>query len=101
MTYAILFFCWGVKMKKVIWVGNESESWNLCHHFEPLIEDLTGFGLKESLCSETVKYMAKRLKDTPYSQRFKFKYSIFSDEYKTLVEKFNIHAENNGKIEVK
>ena len=44
--------------------------------------------------------MAKRLKDTPYSRTFRSKYSIYQDEYKTLVEKFNNQADNNGKIEV-
>ena len=88
-------------MKKVIWVASESENWHLYRHFEPIIEDVTGFNFKEDLCSETVKYMAKRLTDTPYQRRFRFKYSIFENEYKALVEKFNTQADNNGKIEVK
>lgn len=88
-------------MKKVIWVANESEHWNHSHRYEPLIEDLTGFNFKEDLCSETVKYMAKRLIDTPYQRRFRFKYSIFENEYKALVEKFSKQADNNVKIEVK
>ena len=88
-------------MKKVIWVANESENWHLYRHFEPIIEDVTGFNFKEDLCSETVKYMAKRLTDTPYQRRFRFKYSIFENEYKALVEKFNTQADSNGKIEVK
>jgi len=90
-----------VDMKKVIWVSDSLEPWNHSHHYEPLIEDLTGFNLTENLCSETVKYMAKRLKDTPYQRRFRFKYSIFENEYVALVEKFNTQADNNGKIEVK
>ena len=88
-------------MKKVIWVTNESEHWNHSHHYESLIEDLTGFNLTENLCSGTVKYMAKRLTDTPYQRRFRSKYSIFENEYKALVEKFKTQADNNGKIEVK
>jgi hypothetical protein len=88
-------------MKKVIWVANESENWNHSHHYETLIEDLTGFNFKEDLCSETVKYMTKRLTDTPYQRQFRFKYTIFENEYKALVEKFKTQAENNAKIEVK
>ena len=87
-------------MKKVIWVSDSSELWNHSHHFEPLIEDLTGFGLSEDLCSQTVKYMAKRLKDTPYHRAFRNKYSIYQDEYKALVEKFNSEANNNGRLVV-
>jgi hypothetical protein len=45
--------------------------------------------------------MAKRLSDTKYNRMFRFKYSIFENEYKALVEKFNQEADNNGKIEVK
>jgi hypothetical protein len=88
-------------MKKVVWVSDSSEHWNHSHHYEPLIQDLTGFGFNENLCSETVKYMAKRLKDTPYQRRFRSKYSIFENEYVALVEKFKTLADNNGKIEVK
>jgi hypothetical protein len=88
-------------MKKVIWVANESEHWNHSHHYEPLIEDLTGFNFKEDLCSETVKYMTKRLTDTPYQRRFRSIFSIYQDDYKALVEKFIKQAENNAKIEVK
>jgi hypothetical protein len=65
-----------------------------------LIEDITGFNLKESLCPETVKYMAKRLSDTKYQRRFKTLYTIYENEYDALVEKFNNQADNNGKIEV-
>ena len=82
-------------MKKVIWVANESENWHLYRHFEPIIEDVTGFNFKEDLCSETVKYMAKRLSDTKYNRTFRFKYTIFENEYKTLVEIFNKQAEQN------
>ena len=85
-------------MRKVYWNG--TERWCNHHHFEPLIEDITAFNLNESLCAETVKYMAKRLKDTPYHRRFKSKYSIYNDEYLRLVEKFISEANNNGKIEV-
>lgn len=88
-------------MKKVTWVANDSENWHLFHHFELLIEDITGFNLKKDLCSTTIKYMAKRFTETPYNRRFRIKYSIFENEYNTLVEKFNKHADNNGKIEVK
>ena len=90
-----------VDMKKVMWVSDSLEPWNHSHHYEPLIEDLTGFNLTENLCSQTVKYMAKRLKDTPYQRRFRSKYSIFENEYVALVEKFITQADNNGKIEVK
>jgi hypothetical protein len=86
-------------MKTVIW--NNNEIWNQSHHFEPLIEDITGFNLRCNLCAESVKYMAKRLSDTKYNRMFRFKYSIFENEYKALVEKFNQEANNNGKIEVK
>jgi hypothetical protein len=65
-----------------------------------LIEDITGFDLKKSLCEESVKYMAKRLSDTKYQRRFKTLYTIYENEYNALVEKFNNQAENNGKIEV-
>ena len=85
-------------MRTVFW--NESERWFNHHHYELLIEDITGFDLKQSLCSESVKYMAKRLSDTKYHRMFRVKYSIYEDEYKALVEKFNKQAENNGKIEV-
>jgi len=85
-------------MRTVFW--NESERWFNHHHYELLIEDITGFDLKESLCAESVKYMAKRLSDTKYHRMFRIKYSIYEDEYKALVEKFNKQAENNGKIEV-
>jgi hypothetical protein len=44
--------------------------------------------------------MAKRLKDTPYHRAFRSKYSIYQDEYKALVEKFNNEAENNGRLVV-
>ena len=86
-------------MKTVIW--NNEEVWNQSHHFEPLLEDITGFNLRCNLCAESVKYMAKRLSDTKYNRMFRFKYSIFENEYKALVEKFNKEADNNGKIEVK
>jgi len=86
-------------MKTVIW--NNNEVWNQSHHFEPLLEDITGFNLRCNLCAESVKYMAKRLSDTKYNRMFRFKYSIFENEYKALVEKFNREADNNGKIEVK
>jgi len=85
-------------MRTVLW--NETERWFNHHHYELLIEDITGFNLQENLCSESVKYMAKRLKDTPYHRAFRNKYSIYQDEYNTLVEKFNNQAENNGRIVV-
>ena len=85
-------------MRTVLW--NNSERWFNHHHYECLIEDITGFDLQTSLCAESVKYMAKRLKDTPYHRAFRNKYSIYQDEYKTLVEKFNSQADNNGKIVV-
>ena len=85
-------------MRTVFW--NESERWFNHHHYELLIEDITGLDLKQSLCADSVKYMAKRLSDTKYHRMFRVKYSIYEDEYKALVEKFNKQAENNGKIEV-
>ena len=86
-------------MKTVLW--NESEQWVNHHHYELLIEDITGFSLKESLCTESVKYIAKRLKDTPYRRAFFSKYSIYRDEYETLKDNFNNVAQNNGKIVIK
>jgi hypothetical protein len=86
-------------MKQVYW--NSTEQWNNHHHYETLIEDLTGFNLQKDLCAETVKYMAKRLKDTPYQRRFKSLYTIYENEYKVLVDKFNSVAENNGMIGIK
>lgn len=65
------------------------------HHYSPLIEDITGFNPREELCAETVKYMAKRLTDTKYNKTFRFKYTIFEDEYKKLVELFNKQANMN------
>ena len=44
-------------MREVYW--NNTERWNNHHHYELLIEDITGFDLKKSLCEESVKYMAK------------------------------------------
>jgi hypothetical protein len=85
-------------MRTVLW--NNSERWFNHYHYELLIEDITGFDLKQSLCAESVKYMAKRLSDTKYQRRFKTLYTIYENEYDALVEKFNIQAENNGKIEV-
>ena len=85
-------------MRTVLWNG--TERWSNHHQFSCLIEDITAFGLNESLCAETVKYMAKRLKDTPYHRAFKNKYSIYQDEYKALVEKFNSEANNNGRLVV-
>ncbi len=86
-------------MKTVIW--NNNEVWNQSHHFEPLLEDITGFNLRCNLCAESVKYMAKRLSDTKYNRMFRFKYSIYENEYKALVEKFNREADINGSIVVK
>ena len=85
-------------MKVVLWNG--TERWNNHHHYSCLIEDVTGFDLQTSLCAESVKYMAKRLKDTPYHRAFRNKYSIYQDEYKTLVEKFSSQADSNGRIVV-
>jgi hypothetical protein len=85
-------------MRAVYW--NNTERWNNHHHYELLIEDITGFDLKKSLCEESVKYMAKRLSDTKYQRRFKTLYTIYENEYNALVEKFNSQAESNGKIEV-
>jgi hypothetical protein len=85
-------------MRTVFW--NNTEQWNNHHHYELLIEDITGFDLKKSLCEESVKYMAKRLSDTKYQRRFKTLYTIYENEYNALVEKFNNQAENNGKIEI-
>jgi hypothetical protein len=85
-------------MRTVLW--NNTERWFNHHHYELLIEDVTGFDLKKSLCEESVKYMAKRLSETKYQRRFKKLYTIYENEYNALVEKFNNQAENNGKIEV-
>ena len=85
-------------MRAVYW--NNTERWNNHHHYEPLIKDITGFDLTQNLCSESVKYMAKRLSDTKYQRRFKTLYTIYENEYNALVEKFNSQAESNGKIEV-
>lgn len=85
-------------MRTVLWNG--TERWNNHHHFSCLIEDITGFNLQEDLCTESIKYMAKRLKDTPYHRAFRNKYSIYQDEYKALVEKFNGEANNNGRLVV-
>ena len=85
-------------MRTVLW--NNTERWFNHHHYEPLLEDVTGFDLKQNLCSESIKYMAKRLRDTKYHRMFRIKYSIYEDEYKALVQKFNYYADNNGKIEV-
>ena len=85
-------------MRTVLW--NNTERWFNHHHYELLIEDVTGFDLKKSLCEESVKYMAKRLSETKYQRRFKTLYTIYGNEYNALVEKFNNQADNNGKIEV-
>ena len=85
-------------MRALFW--NNTERSNNHHHYELLIEDITGFDLKKSLCEESVKYMAKRLSDTKYQRRFKTLYTIYENEYNALVEKFNSQAESNGKIEV-
>ena len=85
-------------MRAVYW--NNTERWFNHHHYELLIEDITGFDLKKSLCEESVKYMAKRLSETKYQRRFKTLYTIYENEYNALVEKFNNQAESNGKIEV-
>jgi len=85
-------------MRTVSW--NNTEHWNNHHHYELLIKDITGFDLTQNLCSESVKYMAKRLSETKYQRRFKTLYTIYENEYNALVEKFNNQAYNNGKIEV-
>ena len=85
-------------MRQVYW--NSTERWNNHHHYECLIEDLTGFNLQKDLCAESVKYMAKRLSDTPYQRRFKSLYTIYENEYKVLVDKFNSQADNDGRIVV-
>ena len=85
-------------MRTVLWNGKER--WCNHHHYSCLLEDVTAICLNESLCAETVKYMAKRLRDTPYNRTFKNKYSIYQDEYKALVEKFNSEANNNGRLVV-
>ena len=85
-------------MRRVLWNG--TERWYNHHHYSCLLEDVTAISLNENLCAETVKYMAKRLKDTPYNRIFRNKYSIYNDEYLRLVEKFISEANNNGKIEV-
>jgi len=85
-------------MRTVLW--NNTERWFNHHHYELLIEDITGIDFKQSICPEMVKYMAKRLSDTPYHRVFRNKYSIYQDEYQTLVEKFNHQADINGRIVV-
>jgi hypothetical protein len=85
-------------MKTVLWNG--TERWYNHHHYSCLLEDVTAISVNENLCAETVKYMAKRLRDTPYHRAFRNKYSIYQDEYKALVEKFNSEAENNGRLVV-
>jgi hypothetical protein len=85
-------------MRRVLWNG--TERWYNHHHYSCLLEDVTAISLTENLCAETVKYMAKRLKDTPYHRAFRNKYSIYQDEYKALVEKFNSEASNNGRLVV-
>jgi hypothetical protein len=90
-------------MKKVFWMTSEglcAEQWNHYIYFELLLQDLTGFNFKESLCAESIKYMAKRLADTIYSKRFREKYTIFEDEYYILVKDFQDHANTNRWIEV-
>ena len=85
-------------MRRVYW--NSTERWFNHHHYELLIEDITGFDLKKSLCTESVKYMAKRLSDTKYQRRFKTLYTIYENEYNALVEKFNNQAENLSLIHI-
>ncbi len=85
-------------MRRVLWNG--TERWFNHHHYSCLLEDVTAICVNENLCAETVKYMAKRLKDTPYHRTFRYKYSIYQDEYKALVEKFNNEANNNGRLVV-
>ena len=85
-------------MRRVLWNG--TERWNNYHHYSCLLEDVTAISLNENLCAGTVKYMAKRLTDTPYQRAFRNKYSIYQDEYKALVEKFNIEADSNGRLVV-
>ena len=85
-------------MRTVLWNG--TERWNNYHHYSCLLEDVTAISINENLCEGTVKYMAKRLKDTPYQRAFRNKYSIYQDEYKALVEKFNNEANNNGRLVV-
>ena len=48
-------------MKTLVWVGKEEEPWSHHHHFAPLVEDLTGISLNETMCPNVVKYMAQRL----------------------------------------
>ena len=83
-------------MRTVLW--NNSERWFNHHHYESLIEDITGFNLQKDLCSETVKYMAKRLRDTPYHRIFRSKYSIYQDEYNVMVDIFTYQADNDGRL---
>ena len=85
-------------MRTVLW--NNTERWFNHHHYELLIEDITGFDLKKSLCTESVRYMAKRLSETKYQRRFKTLYTIYENEYNALVEKFNNQADNSGRIVV-
>lgn len=90
-------------MKKVFWMtcnGDCLGQWNHFHHYEILVQDITGFTMSEDLCSTTVKYMAKRLSETKYQKRFKSLYTIYENEYYKLVEDFKNHSETYGWIGV-
>ena len=88
-------------MKNFFWINGEStEHWKYFHHFELLLIDITGLEFNGSFCAESVKYMAKRLADTKYSNRYKQKYTIFEDEYYKLVNDFQKYADKNIRIEV-
>ena len=91
-------------MKKVFWMTSNGDclgQWNHFHHYEILVQDITGFTMSEDLCSTTVKYMAKRLSETKYQKRFKSLYTIYENEYQVLVEKFNNMADSNRMIGIK
>lgn len=91
-------------MKKIVtWVSKDGVETNWLRHyyFECLLSDITGFDLNQDLCVETIKYMAKRLKDTSFSKTFIHKYTIFDDDYKRLVLDFNKYANLEYKIGVR
>lgn len=90
-------------MRQVKWMTSDNsclEDWKHHKYYESLIEDITGVTFDRSLEPEFVKYIYKRLSDTPYSHRFRSKHTVYQDEYRILIEKFRVHAENNHWIGV-
>lgn len=90
-------------MKQVKWMTSDNsclEVWNHCKYYEYLIEDISGITFDRNIEPEFVKYIYKRLSETPYSHRFRSKHTVYQDEYRQLVEMFGFHAENNDWIGV-